>query len=387
LSLAIVHIGAGKTGSTAIQNALTFNAATLSENGLVYPRLISQPHGIIDHNRLAYALFDDRDFADLDETKRQLTAIAESGKTLILSAEVFYMRPFESDCASAEAYLQKKRESIHKLRELLAAYGRVKIVCYVRRQDLWFESIYNERIKQNKHAGLSFEAFVTEMGQGHYAQQLDLWAECVGAENVIVRPYERQQLCGSDVVHDFAELLGIAHLIKPAPATLVATNPRLSRDVLEFEKIIWRVEKDPLQQRLISDALRKISEEMQTISPEPEGWQYLMSMAARQVLLESYAESNAYVANTYLGKDDGVLFTEALSVEMAGETYPGLSVERAMETLIRLEIELSRPEIRRQRMISKIQHWVRKKLPLLRPILSPLGRHYQKMRTRKRYGY
>lgn len=387
MSLAIVHIGAGKTGSTAIQNALSFNVRSLAENGVIYPRLDSDlQHGLIDHNRLAYALFDDRSFEHLSDAKRQLAEIAQSGKTLILSAEVFYMRPFESAFTSHEAYIQKKRESIRKLLDMLSSYERIQVVCYVRRQDVWLESIYNERVKQNKHAGQSFEAFVSEMGQGHYAEQLDLWAEYVGKENIIVRPYEQAQLHSNDVVQDFTEQLGIAHLIKPAPVTLATTNPRLSRDILEFEKIIWRVEKDPMQHHLIRDVLRNISEEMQRRSPEPKGWQSLMKADARAALLDSYTESNRRVATTYLSRANGILFEEPI-IESSDEAYPGLTVERAIEILMRLESQLSALEVRKQKLVLCIRHWIHRRLPLLRPIFAPIGRHFQKLKTRKRYGY
>ena len=41
MSTVILHIGAGKTGSTAIQHALSFNTRRLEEAGFIYPRILN----------------------------------------------------------------------------------------------------------------------------------------------------------------------------------------------------------------------------------------------------------------------------------------------------------------------------------------------------------
>ena len=182
----------------------------MEEAGFIYPRTlgVDQKYGLINHNELAYALFDSRPTADLVAVASHLDSLAIKGKTIILSAEVFYMRPLESKYKNHITYIREKRDSILQTHNLLKSFDEIKVVCYVRRQDLWFESIYNERVKTCKHGGMSFKEFLAGIQERHFAEQLDLWAEVFDQQNIIVRPYERAQLFNGNVVDDFANILG-----------------------------------------------------------------------------------------------------------------------------------------------------------------------------------
>ncbi|MCH9048783.1 MAG: hypothetical protein IH836_07600 [Proteobacteria bacterium] len=205
-----------------------------------------------------------------------------------MSAEVFYMRPFESKYPNHINYIREKRDAILRTHNLLKSFDEVKIVCYVRRQDLWFESIYNERVKQYKHGGMSFKEFLAGIQERHFAEQLDLWAEFVGQQNIIVRPYEKSQLCNGNVVDDFAKILG--HLpvggLSPAPENQSTVNTRLSRDTLEFSQIIYQLDLDSIERKFWQQALWMVSEDMLLAHGEPASWQQLIEFNERKRLLD-----------------------------------------------------------------------------------------------------
>jgi len=171
-----LHIGTGKTGSTAIQHSLSYNTNTLEKFDILYPKIktVTRDYGLVDHNRLAYAIFDNRATVDLDKVKQQLQSLATTGKTIVLSGEVFYMLPHERKYTNYNDYLIQKKEAIRKTAELLSCFDETKIICYIRRQDLWFESIYNEQVKTWKHSGISFNEYLNDMKEYHYIEQIGL---------------------------------------------------------------------------------------------------------------------------------------------------------------------------------------------------------------------
>jgi hypothetical protein len=389
LSTAVLHIGVGKTGSTAIQHALSYNRKRLEQAGIIYPRLpgVTREHGLIDHNRLAYALFDERPVADISSVAQQMRSLANIGKIIILSAEVFYMRPLETKYPDYADYIQNKRNAIRRTKELLSGFEEIKIICYLRRQDLWFESIYNERVKHWKHKGNSFNDFLNGIKENHFLEQLDLWAEVFGCENIIVRPYEKNQLVDGNVVDDFYsvfDLLSICSLY-PAPENMNTINPRLSRDVLEFQKIVYRLDLDPIERHYWQQALWQVSEDILSIYGEPESWQWFLSPEERKSLLNRFTLSNTHVAQKYLGRADGVLFLEPINLDNG--MYPGLSIEKAIDIWFRLQKILHTSACKRGVYIKKTQAWLRRNLPGIRPFLSPAGRYYQRLSEKKRFGY
>ena len=189
MSRAFVHIGAGKTGSTAIQYFLAHNEAALRALGFAYPiaAAASTRRDGPNHNRLAYEIIEPAPGRAERSLAPALTRSAREMPVTLLSAEVLYMRPFESEFASAEAYLAAKEAALDRLFHLLEPFETVDVLCYVRRHDRWIESIYNERIKTGRERGTSFADFVARYGRGHYLTQLDVWAKRAG---VSVRPYE-----------------------------------------------------------------------------------------------------------------------------------------------------------------------------------------------------
>jgi len=388
ITTAILHIGVGKTGSTAIQYALSFNMKKLEEAGFIYPRILSvnRTYGWINHNQLAYALCDRRPTADLVTVSSHLDSLATTGKTIILSAEVFYMRPPESKYPNHINYIREKRDAILRTHNLLKSFDEVKIVCYVRRQDLWFESIYNQNVKNRKHGGMSFKEFLASMQERHFAEQLDLWAEGFGQQNIIVRPYEKGQLYNGNVVDDFAKILGRLPVdgLSSTPEKQSTVNPRLSRDTLEFSKMIYQLDLDPGETIIWLQALWRVSKDMMLAHGEPASWQRLIEFNERKRLLDKYKVTNQYVARKYLGRDDGSLFYEKLDVD--SEIYPGLGNIRAMEIWQRLQHHLNDSTFRHKMAIHKARKWIHQNFPVIKPLLSPFWRIYLRFSKRRRFG-
>ena len=349
MSRAVVHIGAGKTGSTAIQYFLAHNAEELRRAGFAYPvvaRASTRADGA-NHNRLAYQLLEARTTAAERAMAKVLARSAAESPVTVLSAEVLYMRPFESEFPTQQAYLAAKNSTLDRLFAMLAPFERVDVLCYVRRHDRWIESIYNERIKTGRERGTSFADFAARYGRSHYRLQLEAWAT---RGTVSVRPYEAAARSEGGLIGDFCRAVGIEAQLPDAPKSLRSANPSLGRDFVEFARLAARLPLNRRQRARLATGLVAISARELAERPEPKSWSLFFSLEERRAFLEQFAADDAEVARQFLSRDFDRLFDPPSPDENAD--YPGLSAERGFEIAGRLldyDRDLGSPVARRLR--------------------------------------
>lgn len=132
----VLHIGTHKTATTTIQDMFAHNADLLAQHGLIYPRLgrFSGHHGLVmDWNRLhpAYALPGGSRAA----LQSLVAAHAGAEGTVFLSSEEFSRgRP-------------GGRVDFAELRALLAPFDEIAVICVLREQWQFIQSVYLEIAK------------------------------------------------------------------------------------------------------------------------------------------------------------------------------------------------------------------------------------------------
>ena len=129
----VLHIGTHKTATTTLQDMFALNAALLAQHGVIYPKLgrAAGHHGLVmDWNRLpkVYEL-PGGSIASLKRIARD--HVAEPG-TVFLSSEEFSR-------ASPGA-----RVDFAAVREALAPFEAIEVVCVLREQWQFVQSIYLE---------------------------------------------------------------------------------------------------------------------------------------------------------------------------------------------------------------------------------------------------
>ena len=128
----VFHIGLSKTGSTLIQFFCLENRAKLLDNGILFPQtgLSISPDGrnlrSSGHLFFMTALRNNQT-AIFDELHREI-AEYKNVNTLLISSENFSFQP---GLASS-------------LKNSFKSYKDVKVIVYLRRQDLYLESLYSE---------------------------------------------------------------------------------------------------------------------------------------------------------------------------------------------------------------------------------------------------
>lgn len=135
MSKVVLHIGTHKTASTTIQDMFWTNSELLAAHGVIYPRLNAQTghHGLVlnwEGRPKVYELPKGSlgTLAELAET------YAGSDKTLFLSSEEFSRN--------------RSLDRMVDIRDALAAFDEIEVICVLRTQWQFLQSVYLEVSKQ-----------------------------------------------------------------------------------------------------------------------------------------------------------------------------------------------------------------------------------------------
>lgn len=286
-----IHIGTGKTGTTAIQDFLSANSAQLEQTcGLRYIQSVLQSgrHHTACLNSYPEPRHEGSD--SFEKTRTALRKVDEEIKSshcenFILSSENF---PGVSSSELNSLYIH----------EIGRSY-RIKIIVYLRRQDEYLESWHSQLVKTtNINSNIyTLRSQLKNKGLFDYKKLVERWTAVYGQENIIVRPYEKDQLAGGDAVHDFISLWGLDGLDGFETEKKVS-NKSLSRDQVVLIQAFYRAGLE----RFVDAVIQKPFDFDTSTS------KYFLSPQERDALIDEYEESNAYVARKYLGREDGKLF-------------------------------------------------------------------------------
>ena len=199
----VIHIGFPKTATSSIQLGLWNDREELAKMGFLYPE-----SGVIagGHHNLSYEMRSNPRFQpEVGGIDQLIAEIAESDlENVIISSEDF------------AGIIEPK---IHRFREAFGGAG-FTIVAYLRRQDEFLQSFWAQLVKTGYYTD-SFESWLKrryflyhadlDVIHGDYHSVLQPWINVFGAENMIVRPFERSQIKG-DVFHEF---LGFCRVPRP----------------------------------------------------------------------------------------------------------------------------------------------------------------------------
>ncbi len=238
-----LHIGTPKTATSSIQIMLSKSRKLLQQHNYCFPVLPFSYPDVRSERNGHFLLFQDSEIrknpsaeaASLRDERLAagLDLIHESFQkcdNVILSEENLWYTSYDT-----KNYLQF-------LPEDAAEYGyTVKIIVYLRRQDQFIDSAWNQRVKSGK-TGKTMKDFaqtIVEIRSLYlsYDQALDRLADKFGAENLIVRRFEENSWVNHSVLSDFLDALGLDPAIPYIPPENMA-NPRLTDNAAEIQRLI-----------------------------------------------------------------------------------------------------------------------------------------------------
>jgi len=208
-----LHIGFHKTGTSALQEALFYNADAARASGLIYPTPLS---GLQSHIDLAQPLFGaempwvQQEF-DFDKTYDHYCKIIEEAPddaAIVLSTEEL--------CRA-----DRRRELVDRVHRKFGSLPGVntRIVAYRRDPVGFLISLYHHEIRAAVYDG-SFQDFVDthiNLNSVRFGARLASWRQVFGPENLILRDYDAaiKRHGHSGIVPDFLEVVGKPHVHLP----------------------------------------------------------------------------------------------------------------------------------------------------------------------------
>lgn len=297
----ILHIGTQKTGSSAIQVFLTQNQKSLLKAGLEYLDPRANKFGLFNMNHSGLVL--------------ALTGFWRGGAPQLSREEAWLMLREKVERSRHRVIISSEGFSTPEvfqhmgfIKDSLSGFG-VKVVIYLRRQDIFAQSLYKEQIKDREHR--SFALAYEEAGYKNfldYKEIVDQWGKAFGKHNIQVRPYERGQLKNGDIVADFMQTIGakmsnkMLRADKPVNKTMNSHVLQISRELNAIGVNGPRVNEFKWWLNSIFDNdSRGVFVDHDLIGP-----------SRRLEILEAFSDGNRYIAQEYLNRPDGVLFFDEL---------------------------------------------------------------------------
>ncbi|OPJ61431.1 hypothetical protein [Clostridium oryzae] len=312
MSTVYLHIGTPKTGTSAIQYFMAGNRKLLESKGYCYPDLGMSFPGI-GYNRNAHFLVQ----KIYDEKKNRLVGKEEElvAKGLDKISEI--AKRFSNIIISDEGIWNgggAKEEFWKNLeRQLEDRKIDLKIIVYLRRQDLFIQSYWAQLVKETWT--LSFDEYISNGRYKNcaldYSAYLNRIANVIGKDNIIVRVYEKQQYRGTNnsIISDFLEAINL-QLTDEYQNMDKVYNVSLSGSPLEVKRILNHMPEYKNKFNFIVPLLAEVQTEMlQNVGFKECKY---FSYDEQLKFLEQYAEGNSSVARDYLKRENGILFMNTI---------------------------------------------------------------------------
>lgn len=294
----VFHMGTPKTGTTSLQKYLLENKDNLSRCGWACPDLsfsvctYRKANGWVlfellkKYNDVNKIEFDDEWIAAWHEIETTL----EHSNVIITCEDFWKLKCFD--------YVINKAKYL----------AEVKILVYLRRQDKYIMSYYNQSIKSADYSSLTFDEYMKTAEDdlnADYLRVLDNIGKLIGDDNIIVRVYEKEQLQQhKHLAGDFLYSLGIEEDICNW-GEMDYQNEKIGEELLQIKRLF--------NKELINDKYSKIREGcgiiFQKIASQMEQKEYnYFSKEESKALLRKYEQGNELIARRFLKREDGKLF-------------------------------------------------------------------------------
>lgn len=209
-----IHIGTSKTGTTTIQTYCGINREQLKSKGVLFP-IMPYHYDRITKNRnghFLYAMIYENGVRNKEKEKQ------------VLKQELDYIvdcfKDYDNVLLSEESIwwaTATRRKGLWKYLQEHSQQNnyQVKIIVYLRRQDQFMMSRYNQIIKTDTGGGTQrfYEYFKDMNGKYkcvmNYRQRLDYMAKFFPKENIVVKRFDRSYFYNGDLNADFLHILGV----------------------------------------------------------------------------------------------------------------------------------------------------------------------------------
>lgn len=295
-----IHIGTSKTGTTTIQTYCGINREQLKSKGVLFP-IMPYHYDRITENRnghFLYAMIYENGVRNKEKEeqvlKQELDYIVDCFKdydNVLLSEESIWWAT-ATRRKGLWKYLQEHSQQNNY---------QVKIIVYLRRQDQFMMSRYNQILKTETGGGTQrfYEYFKDMNGKYkcvmNYRQRLDYMAKFFPKENIVVKRFDRSYFYNGDLNQDFLNILGVK--VDDSFQQLKETaNTGISVQSGEIKRVLNRLKPITMAE---NNKLLEILNECENVLPESNT--SLMSTDEVKNFMEQFVDSNESIVDEYIG--------------------------------------------------------------------------------------
>lgn len=202
-----IHAGSHKTGTTAIQQTLGAARGELRRQGICWPQLGSSPV----HHKFVQSLHDRGLRARLQAAwmTGRIRRQSRGCRATVLSSERLYRIGYDligHEPQDSDARRRRRIEVLGRLRALFADDFDIRVILYLRRVDLFAESMFKELLFRKDYRGrYQFARFLEEQDVlFRYDARIREFEDCLGP--VSAHSYDAVE--GAGVVPHFCSLIG-----------------------------------------------------------------------------------------------------------------------------------------------------------------------------------
>lgn len=308
-----VHAGLPKTATTSIQRFCYDNRTLLEKKGYCYPQFpwkyqipptkrnaMFLYKEVFDENGKRLKEEEDR---RREESFRMIGELFQTYDNVILSDEILWHAVY------------KRRKTLWKdLYEAGKQGGfTVKVIVYLRRQDEYVSSWWNQLIKAG--AGkpptgfevMPWEEYRTHVPKGmnvDYYPVLENAATVLGKENIIVRRFQRSSFIGGRIQADFLWCLGL-ELTEEYEVAQEFSNLKLSGNTPEIKRVVNTI---PNMSRTENSFFRSVLLECSVLSEKSYPCSMFSAEEAKDFVAQ-FEEGNRKISEEYLGESGEPLFS------------------------------------------------------------------------------
>lgn len=329
-----LHIGQHKTGTSTIQNFFWMNRERLAAKGVLYPEIgLSGP----THAHFALSIPGKRDemlatifknaASDRDGTYRAYNG--ESSDALFAQLGELIA---ETDChtvfLSSECFMEWIEPS--SIKNLIDRYCgcEVKVLLFLRRQDQWIQSVFNQVVKDpGLRYGGRLEA-LPQVDMLNYRHTVQGWSRAFGKENMTVLPYQEANRYDRGVLGLLADIIGLKEVGDYQAPPFAERNISLKRWQVDVLHELNRRDVSCDYFKCVLDAFSRQNE----LGTGGDGSTNCIGFNQGKALQRRYRRGNRAIAKVFLGKNR--LFNDLVRSEYSDSGTIDSSV--ISELLVRL---------------------------------------------------
>ena len=305
-----LHIGTPKTGTTALQNFLPANEEVLEQHGICYPDFGFRYAGLGVHRNGHFLVtcnykdefgnrVPEKEEADYQEGLRKLEEVGKRFPKIILSDEGIW----KQSITDRENFWERLNKDLKRIG------FDIKIVVYFRRQNLFVQSHWAQKIKEGGkydfHEYLESPVF-TEYPLDYY-EYMHMLASIFGKEALIIRVFEKKQFTGENhtIQEDFLNIFNL----KMSDGFVVEQavyNTSFEGDYLKIKEILNNLPEFKSNKNLLISNMKNIQDEK--IFEHNYKKYTFFKPGEEEEFMERFNSSNSMVAKEFLGREDGRLF-------------------------------------------------------------------------------